>query len=175
MTGTPIKVQCTECNGFHDPAPNADFDTLSAMACTEVDATTQDIYETFGINRSGGRWDIDDKAGVITFTMADGRACDADYGFVGTWAVDNETFKWGWDHPYATDATRAAADEVLKQGKALDAKVLATNLLKLPEREVWHLVSIAAFLAQLPAIFRGRANEKAWMYFAFGRPTWRAA
>lgn len=172
MTELSIRIACSKCGSSQTIENNDEFNRLIELACISLGQSTPEIYESFGIANSGGRWDIDDDEGVIRFTQAGGRACTAQFDFIGTWADESETFKWGWDHPYATNATRFAADQVYEIGQQIDAIPMTTNLIGATENDVWHLAKLAAYLAERPATYRARANEKAWMYFAFANPAW---
>jgi hypothetical protein len=174
MVNSPFQIECPKCNNFHDPVHNSAFDELLNTSCVAIDASFPQIYDEFGIG-AGGRWDADDDTGIIRFTHDDGRSCDALFQFVGTWAIESQTFKWGWDHPHQTEAIQNAANCVLDEGNKINAQVLTSNMLKVCEEDVWHLAKITAYLSNLPANYRARVNDKVWWYICIGYPEWNTA
>ena len=181
VSDAAIRYACPECGAWHDARANDAYDALKTRACTAIDDTVVEVYESVAINAPKGRWDIDDDSATIRFTTAEGRISAAKFGFVGTFARKSDSFKWGWDHPSTTDLNRGPADRARAEGQRLDADLLTHNLLELPEEEVWHLAKITAYLSDMPATYRIPATdpetpetEKVWWYLAFDRPRWEA-
>lgn len=179
MTAPKIETVCPDCGGWHAAVANERYEALKVQACTALDASTPEIYHAFGIDAPGGRWDIDDDTATIRFTGADGRAAAARFQFIGTFARRSDTFKWGWDHPATTELNRHAADRARATGQQIGSDILTSNLVTLPEAEVWHLAKITAHLSDLPATYRVPASAPGtpqdamvWWYLAFDRPAW---
>ena len=179
MTDTPIRYACPDCKAWHDAKPNPAYEDLKARACTSLDDSFVKVYDEFAINEPGGRWDIEDDTATIRFTSVTGRVAAARFGFVGSYARKSASFKWGWDHPSATDINRGPADRARAEGEAIDSDILRHNLLEMPEDETWHLAKITAHLSDMPATYRVPATapetpegEKVWWYVAFDRPVW---
>ncbi|MBD3625208.1 MAG: hypothetical protein HUJ24_07485 [Rhodobacteraceae bacterium] len=165
-------VPCADCGGSHEPAPNDAFDDLVRTACTALDESFVPLYRDLGLDQPGGRWNSVDQRGELHWTTHDGRSATSAFQFIGTWAPASETFKWGWDHPYATPATRAAADMTRQEGAHIGSEVMTCNLIGASEPDTWHLTKIAAWLSGLPATYRAKVNDKAWWYIAFDHPRW---
>jgi len=167
-----IKIECPDCGEIHAPPEIEAFDDLVRTACIAVSETVQPLYQKFGMRDPGGRWDIDDQKGLIFWTNAEGRVSRAHYQFVGRWLDKNGSFKWGWDHPHATEATEIAAQRVFEYGEERGFPVLTSNLLIVDQDNAWHMADVAAYLSGLPGVYRAKVNDVAWQYFAFSEPEW---
>ncbi|MEM6972700.1 MAG: DUF6882 domain-containing protein [Pseudomonadota bacterium] len=170
-----IAVWCPESETFRPPAANAAFDVLMVEASLTVDATMQGINDRFEIEHGSGRWDCDPFLGTLRFTTSEGRVCEGPFDRLGTWSVERKTFRLGWDHPFATPPIRGGAERVLAKGEEIVAEVLTTRYLRLGQDEVEHLAKLTAFLSDLPAVYRGWADENLILYMAFAEPSWRDA
>ena len=167
-----IEIRCPDCGGFHAAPEDAGFDKLVHDACLTVSPMTQWLYDEYRIAEPEGQWATDREAGTLTFSHSDGARASARYDLVGSWRDTDNTFVWGWDLPQRTPATGGAARALRDYGAEHGHDVLTAKMLRLGEQDTWHMARIAAFIAQMPGVYRAQVADSLWAYFAFAEPEW---
>ena len=172
--GTSIFLECPDCHNYHKAPEIPAFSAAITQACSQMQATTKELYAEFDVLQPDGRWDTLPEEGIFYFTNADGRRSFANYSLVGSWIEDTHSWLWGWNLPETliTTATRRAPDLARAKGEAEDWPVLTTPMLMLNECEAWHMTDFAASLAGHPMVYRAKVNQKAWAFFAIDQLSW---
>lgn len=172
--GEGVWYECGNCDAVHEIDESASYRGLIEDLCTSVSASSREIYEQFNLG-SGGRWDTLPDHGLFKFTTGDGRVCTAPYGVVGSWNDRSHSWLWTWAMP--DDWLHPPVRTVCERLKARadqegDWEPVMHGTLFVNEHEAWHLTNLAAWVNDMPMVYRAKVNEMNWHYFALGKPTW---
>lgn len=119
-------------------------------------------------------WAVDQDAGTITFTRADGISAVCPVQIVGTYNTLDGTWLWGWDHPSVVPALQAHARAVYAYGTSAGVGRLTTRTLACSEAEAWEFAALACELCQAQGAYRGPSGT-VLVFMTFGEVTLRGA
>jgi hypothetical protein len=171
--GEGIWFVCPDCEALHE-VTDVDFLNRVKVACTEISATTQQLYDAFDFGNPDGRWDVDPELARFHKTAPDGRRASGAYAVVESWNETSHSWLWSWE--MGDEWMPAPAKSATKALKALcDAEgweiTTARNLL-LNEEESWHITNLAAQAAGFPAVYRAKVNDINHHYFIIDHLKW---
>jgi hypothetical protein len=112
-------------------------------------------------------WDVDQDAGTIVFTTANGIRAEAPVQIIGTYNTQDGTWLWGWDHPSVAPALAEHAKKVLAYGQQHGFARLTTRKLECTEQECWELTALAFLLCDANGAYRGPSGP-ARVFMTFG-------
>jgi hypothetical protein len=180
-----IKVLCTYC--YDDvQARNRDVPPLArGTAARLTDREAADlmhhaVHEAQGMQKASNerwgwrdmpRWDFDDEASTLTFSVGDERVT-ADVRLVGSFSINTNTFQWAWE-TFAEDATEARdASRVRVFGEVRGISMLTTATFECDEGVSWKMASIAAYLLGAEGLYRAPIDHVRWFMLLsnFRRP-----
>lgn len=104
---------------------------------------------------SDASWSVDQDAGTIVFTNADGVKATCPVQIIGTYNTEDGTWLWGWDHPSVQAPLNEHAKKVLAYGKEHGISKLTTRKLKCDESEAWEFTALACKLSDAQGAYRG--------------------
>lgn len=119
-------------------------------------------------------WAVDQDAGTITFTRADGISAVCPVQIVGTYNTLDGTWLWGWDHPSVAPALQAHAHAVYAYGTNAGIARLTTRKLTCSEEEAWEFAALACELCDAQGAYRGPSGT-VLVFMTFGEVTLRGA
>ena len=169
--GTGVWYECGNCDTVHEIEETSDYRALIETLCTSVSESSARLLDQHGLRTGEGRWDIMPDDALFVFTDAEGRKYTAPYGVVGSWNETSHSWLWTWAMPegWLTPQSRAVCERLRARARQEDGwtPVLFGNLL-VNEHEAWHLTNLAAWVSDMPIVYRAKVNEMNWHYFAIG-------
>ncbi|CAN5343916.1 hypothetical protein BH11PSE11_BH11PSE11_35320 [soil metagenome] len=116
-------------------------------------------------------WKVDEAAGEICFTFADGTEVSAPLQIVGTYSVADKVFTWGWNHPaVAVDLQRHAA-RVKAFGEEYSSQELKTAQIPCTEKRAWEYTALAMLLAEANGAYCVQGSPGMLVFITFGDVT----
>lgn len=112
-------------------------------------------------------WSVDQEAGTITFSFADGTVAEASVQIIGTYNTQDGTFLWGWDHPSILEPLRAHAELAKQWGETNHAEQFISRKVRCAENDAWAFTAVAARLGNANGAYRGPAGTTL-VYMTFG-------
>jgi hypothetical protein len=112
-------------------------------------------------------WEVDQDAGRIKFTFADGTIAEAELQIVGTYNTLDGTFLWGWDHPSVHEPLRKHASLAKQFGEKHGLSTYTDRKVKCSEEDAWEFTAVAARLGKANGAYRGPSGT-ALVYMTFG-------
>ena len=119
---------------------------------------TESHDRTWGISKADN-WDVDQEAGVISWSFADGTKAVAPVQIIGSFNPNDGSFMWGWDHPSVYPALQESARLVKQFGETHQlSKFTQQKIYISGESEAWEFVAVANRLAESNGGYRGDAG-----------------
>ena len=138
---------------FDPPELRAEIEKATAALA----AATTALDSTWGLGRAD--WTLDQDAGTLVFTTADGIMVVAPAQIVGTYNVDDESWLWAWDHPSVLPALKADAERLLEYGRERGFEKLTTRKFRCTESEAWELTALAFHICGTSGAYRGPSGS----------------
>ena len=128
-----------------------------------------------GIWRLGeADWRVDQPAGLIVFSHADGTTITCPVQIVGTYHVGEGTWLWAWDNPSVQEALQTHANLVRAYGQQYGIARLTTAKFECEESDAWEFAALACKLGDAQGAYRGPAGQ-VMVFMCFGQATVRKA
>ncbi|WP_104086431.1 DUF6882 domain-containing protein [Arthrobacter sp. GMC3] len=138
-----------------------DYVAASVEGMTRV----QQIHaNTWGLNSSESRWNVNMDEGKVTFTFPD-KVVTADIQVVGT--LNEGTFLWGWDHPSVPIPLRHAALAAREWGAQNDLPNFTERKVIADMAAAWEFTAVAARQINASGTYSGNAGT-AHVFITFG-------
>lgn len=100
-------------------------------------------------------WSVDQAAGTIVVTLADGTAATCSVHIIGTYSTTDGTWLWAWDQPTVAPALREHARRVRSFAEEHAIERLTTRKLACDESEAWEFAAVACKLCGAQLAYRG--------------------
>ena len=114
-------------------------------------------------------WGVDQDAGEITWSFADGTTVVAPVQIIGTYNPNDGTFMWGWDHPSVQPALQESARLVRQFGEEHQISSFTQQKITIAdESEAWEFVAVANRLAESNGGYRGDSGGPL-VFMTFGK------
>lgn len=172
--GEGVWYRCDERGSVHEIEEAPAYRGLIEDLCRSVSQSSDEAYDRFGI-RGEGRWDVIEREGLFKFTNADGRVAMGPYGVVASWNDKTHSWLWTWAMPddwIELEARKVCARLKERAEEEGNWEPVERGTLYVNEHEAWHLTNLAAWVSDMPMVYRARVNEKNWHYFAIGPLKW---
>ncbi len=173
--GEGVWYHCGNCDARHAIDETPEYRNLIEDLCTTVSDSSRELYERLGIGSGDGRWDVLPDEGLFKFTTAEGRSAIAEYGVVGSWNDQTHSWLWTWAMPedWLTPASRRVCETLKARADTeKDWEPVQWGTLFVNEHEAWHLTNLAAWVNNMPMVYRAKVNDLNWHYFAIAEPRW---
>jgi len=146
-----------------EPVPPERFIADARTALTE---SSRQHVEDWRLG-SESRWEVDLKAGQVSFHFLDGTILVAPIQIVGTYNARDATFLWAWGHRTLPEALVEHARLARKWGETHQVRDYTSAIVSCAADEVWNFAAVTARLAGRDGIYRGRSGS-VWMYLTYG-------
>lgn len=124
---------------------------------------------------SAESWDVDQEAGVITWTFDNGRTAVAPVQIIGTYNPSDGSFMWGWDHPSVYPDLQQSARLVKEFGEEHGiARFTQQKITISGESEAWEFVAVANRLGESNGGYRGDSGGPL-VFMTFGEVSIRSS
>jgi hypothetical protein len=154
--------------GQQSKPQSGDFQALLDQSMNELRDKTSALAAVTHFNTAD--WSVDQDAGSIVFTRADGIIITAPVQIVGTYNTADGTWLWGWDHPSVQPPLQDHARAVHAYGQKHGIDELTTRKLSCSEDHAWEFTALACKLCAAQGAYRG-PTRPALVFMTFGNPT----
>ena len=113
-------------------------------------------------------WAVDEAAGRISFSFANGRIVSAPAQVVGTYHVSDKTFTWGWKHPNVLPKLQQHAARVRDFGIKYGSEELTTQQIPCTEKRAWQYTALAVLLAEANGAYCLQTTPDTCVFMTFG-------
>ena len=151
--------------GNAKPLPR-DFPTLQKVSLDELKLKTDAHREAWGIDQAK-RWDLNQEAGELVFSFADGMKAVAPAQIIGTYNTKDHTWLWAWDNPSIDDKLKADSIKVRKYGEEHHVDRLTQRKWVGTEDDAWAIVAVTVKICGEQGAYRGPAGATL-VFIAFG-------
>lgn len=147
------------------PESNAFQDLLDASV-EELQLKTE-AHKAWGLG-AFDRWDIDQKAGDLVFSNADGTKAIAPAQIIGSFSTNDNTWLWAWDNPSIVDDLKIHALKLKQYGEQHGIDKLTTRKWTGTEEDAWAMAALAVKLCDAQGAYRGPAGPT-YVFMTFGK------
>lgn len=116
-------------------------------------------------------WKVDEQAGTINFSFADGREVSAPMQVIGTYHAKAKKFQWAWDHPSVPARLRQHAIAVQKFAQENGCDELRQSLSDCTEKAAWEYTALAMLIAEASGAYRAQIAADTYAFMTFGEIT----
>lgn len=113
-------------------------------------------------------WRVNEKAGKIIFTFADGAEVSAPVQVIGTYHAKDCMFTWGWGHPSVARGLQQHAAGVKAFGEELAVEEMTTQQVPCTEQQAWEYTALAMLLAEANGAYRAQIAPDTYVFMTFG-------
>ena len=131
-----------------------DLDEFASICRLRLGVLTQKAKDEWGFSQFE-RWDLDQEAGTLTFSNADGAKAVCSVQVIGTYSNISKTWLWSWDNPSILNPLKRHAREVRIFGHKNKFEKLTTSQWEATEEDGWEMVAIAAKICNARGAYRG--------------------
>lgn len=138
--------------------PKIDIDDFRDQARLNLSELTAQQKKDWGFGTSG-RWDADQKNGIITWTLDNGITAKANYQIIGTYSLQDENFLWSWGNSSIQDNLKSDARAVLDFAEQNNIDFLQSAVLICSKEDAWDFAAIATLVNERQGAYRGTTDD----------------
>nr|CAP47898.1 putative integron gene cassette protein [uncultured bacterium] len=143
-----------------------DVDKFITQSVTGLGSQTEAHSATWHLGEEE-EWFVEQEAGLIRFTFADGTVAEGVVQIIGTFNPEDSTFLWAWDHSSVQEPLREHAKLAREFGVEHQLSGYTNRKVTCTEEDAWEFTAVAARLAEANGAYRGDAGGP-WVYMTFG-------
>lgn len=143
-----------------------EFQTLLDASMEELRLKTAEAQKAWGLG-TFDRWDIDQQAGNLVFSNADGTTAVAPAQIIGSFNASDNSWLWAWDNPSIVDDRKLNALKLKEYGEKHRIEKLTTRKWTGTEDDAWEMVALAVKLCDAQGAYRGPSGST-YVFITFG-------
>jgi hypothetical protein len=136
-----------------------------AAAATTLFETNVDAAARYGLG-SETSWDIDQNAGILQLTFADGTQLACPAQIIGSLHLPDQIFKWAWQDSSVPPHMASLAEQIRNLGEERGDELLTTARQILSYDEIVQLVAFAGQESEAPVVYRVALDQRVTVFLA---------
>jgi hypothetical protein len=143
------------------------FEQLKKDSMQELRLKTQ-ANTGFGLGKFD-HWDLDQSAGLLVFSNADGSTAKCPAQVVGTYNSADHSWLWAWANPSVIDSLKTDSLKVKNYGERNGFKQLTQSAWEGSVTDAWSMAAIACKVSESQGIYQGPGEDNLSVFISFGK------
>ena len=147
------------------PTGSDEFQRLLDTSMAELQLKTE-AHKAWGLG-SFDQWNIDQDAGTLVFSNADGTTVTAPVQIIGSFNSGDNTWLWAWDNPSIEERLTEDAQQLKQYGEQHGIERLTSPSWTGDEADGWAMAAFAVKLCEAQGAYRAPAGST-YVFVTFG-------